>query len=58
VISPWTVQDHLRAAFATTDTRSRRELLSRVFFRHQLSRRSANRLSCRGAVGSACPLKR
>jgi DNA-binding CsgD family transcriptional regulator len=33
-LSRYTVQDHLKAAFARTDTRSRGELVARLFFDH------------------------
>ena len=36
VISPWTVQDHLKAIFIKTETRSRKQLLTQVFFHDQL----------------------
>ena len=35
-ISPWTVQDHCKAIFEKTGTRTRRELRSLVFFHDHL----------------------
>lgn len=36
VISPWTVQDHLKAIFDKTGARSRRQLRSTIFFQENL----------------------
>lgn len=44
-LSPWTVQDHLKAAFEKTVTHSRRELRSKVFYEEYLP-----------AIGSRAPL--
>jgi DNA-binding CsgD family transcriptional regulator len=44
-LSPWTVQDHLKAAFEKTATHSRRELRSKVFHEEYLP-----------AIGSGAPL--
>jgi DNA-binding CsgD family transcriptional regulator len=46
-LSPWTVQDHLKAIFDKTGVGSRGELVARLFFEHY-----APRLTNGSAVGS------
>jgi DNA-binding CsgD family transcriptional regulator len=56
VLSPWTVQDHLKPIFEKTGTRSRSQLRAQIFFSENLPGIVARRpLDARGALAPGAP---